>query len=170
MSCPCSRTSGGKQAGRSGAKGNCCSFHFKEILSINLNFSGKCFALAFPPHDIEAYGLCWRGDKILVCQAFVLFEVFRASFWVSLLVCPMCVKRDTCIESLQEGTTYLVDRIDEYNNSPLDIAPIPPPFRAIPCRPIVLDLAHSFMDFPPLANRTVKADVKPTGPLSWFWG
>ncbi|CAI5987420.1 unnamed protein product [Closterium sp. NIES-65] len=50
------------------------------------------------------------------------------------------------------------------------IARVPPPFQAVPCRPIVLDTALNAINFPDLAGRAKKEGKKAGGLFSSFWG
>jgi signal recognition particle subunit SRP68 len=47
------------------------------------------------------------------------------------------------------------------------ITQFPPPFQAVPCNPIVLDMVYNVIEFPSLENR-MKKEKK--GLLSRFWG
>ncbi|GJP50602.1 hypothetical protein CLOM_g9750 [Closterium sp. NIES-68] len=50
------------------------------------------------------------------------------------------------------------------------IARVPPPFQAVPCRPIVLDTALNAINFPDLEGRAKKEGKKGGGLFSSFWG
>ena len=75
---------------------------------------------------------------------------------------------------LQENK-YLLDMLESYESAigepntkgPCRIAQFPPPFQAVPCNPIVLDMAYNAIEFPSLENR-MKKERK--GLLSRFWG
>jgi signal recognition particle subunit SRP68 len=75
---------------------------------------------------------------------------------------------------LQENK-YLLDMLESYESAigepntkaPCRIAQFPPPFQAVPCNPIVLDMAYNAVEFPSLENR-MKKEKK--GLLSRFWG
>ncbi|CAN6166737.1 unnamed protein product [Urochloa humidicola] len=70
---------------------------------------------------------------------------------------------------------YLLDMLESYESAigepntkgPCRIAQFPPPFQAVPCNPIVLDMAYNAIEFPSLENR-MKKEKK--GLLSRFWG
>lgn len=70
---------------------------------------------------------------------------------------------------------FLLDMLDIYESVAGDpssrLAPridrFPPPFQAVPCNPIVLDIAYNSIEFPSLENR-VKKDKK--GIFSRLWG
>ncbi|GKV17420.1 hypothetical protein SLEP1_g27934 [Rubroshorea leprosula] len=70
---------------------------------------------------------------------------------------------------------YLLEKLDVYESAVGDsnargaaprIEAFPPPFKSIPRNPIIMDLAHDFIDFPSLENR-MKKDKK--GFISRFW-
>lgn len=68
--------------------------------------------------------------------------------------------------SMQEDKV-LLDMLDVYESAVGDpnskvvarIARFPPPYQAIPCNPIVLDIAYSSIDFPSLENRMKKKGI-----------
>ncbi|WVZ60135.1 hypothetical protein U9M48_010193 [Paspalum notatum var. saurae] len=70
---------------------------------------------------------------------------------------------------------YLLDMLESYESAigeantkaPCRIVQFPPPFQAVPCNPIVLDMAYNAVEFPNLENR-MKKEKK--GLLSRFWG
>ncbi|TVU25631.1 hypothetical protein EJB05_28134 [Eragrostis curvula] len=70
---------------------------------------------------------------------------------------------------------YLLDMLDSYESAIGEpntkaqhhITQFPPPFQAVPCNPIVLDMAYNAIEFPSLENR-MKKEKK--GLLSRFWG
>ncbi|KAL6875568.1 hypothetical protein ACP4OV_013081 [Aristida adscensionis] len=70
---------------------------------------------------------------------------------------------------------FLLDMLEDYESAvcepntkaPHRIAQFPPPFQAVPCNPIVLDMAYNAIEFPSLENR-MKKERK--GLLSRFWG
>nr|CAB3481003.1 unnamed protein product [Digitaria exilis] len=70
---------------------------------------------------------------------------------------------------------YLLDMLQSYESAigeqntkgPCRITQFPPPFQAVPCNPIVLDMAYNAIEFPSLENR-MKKEKK--GLLSRFWG
>ncbi|CAM6094524.1 unnamed protein product [Calypogeia fissa] len=114
-------------------------------------------------HDLEPLAKDCRVQKCLV-HARGVVEASKLDSKVQKGIAALSLSKEP---SNKEKSGYLVDRIDVYNSS-LEIAQIPPPFQAVPCRPIVLDTAHNFMEFPSLAKRTVKED-KSTGLFSkWF--
>lgn len=69
---------------------------------------------------------------------------------------------------------FLLDMLDLYESAVADpgskgvprIERFPPPFQAVPCNPIVLDIAYNSIEFPSLENR-VKKDKK--GIFSRLW-
>ncbi|WOL14699.1 signal recognition particle subunit SRP68 [Canna indica] len=69
---------------------------------------------------------------------------------------------------------FLLEMLDVYESAVGDpssklvarITPFPPPFQAVPCNPIVLDIAYSSIEFPSLENR-MKKDKK--GIFSRLW-
>lgn len=75
-----------------------------------------------------------------------------------------------------EAISYLIDFLDDYRSAvgpagskqPPRIAPTPPPFRAVACRPIVLDTALNAVAFPSLAGRAKKEAKKSAGIFN-FW-
>lgn len=75
--------------------------------------------------------------------------------------------------SLQEDKV-LLEMLDVYESAVGDhnskvvprIERFPPPFQAVPCNPIVLDIAYSSIEFPSLENR-MKKDKK--GIFSRLW-
>jgi len=56
---------------------------------------------------------------------------------------------------------------DPSSKGPVRIERFPPPFQAVPCNPIVLDIAYNSIEFPSLENR-IKKDKK--GIFSRLWG
>eukprot|EP00898_Chlorokybus_atmophyticus_P006587 jgi/Chlat1/692/Chrsp104S00017 len=89
-------------------------------------------------------------------------------------VSQMSLKDKSGADATQEKPRLLVDALQEYiaasanpqQGEPL-IAQLPPPFQAVPHRPIVLDTAFNAIQYPSLAHRTKKADKK-TGLFGWF--
>ena len=53
---------------------------------------------------------------------------------------------------------------------PSRIARVPPPFQAVPCRPIVLDTALNAITFPSLDARVKREGKKSAGLFGAFWG
>ncbi|CAH9057975.1 unnamed protein product [Cuscuta epithymum] len=78
---------------------------------------------------------------------------------------------------------FLMEKLDcyesavgEYSNNrkaaPARIEVFPPAFQAVPCNPILLDLAYDFIEFPSLDSR-IRKDKKGGGSTSFltrFWG
>ncbi|XP_062182646.1 uncharacterized protein LOC133886813 isoform X2 [Phragmites australis] len=70
---------------------------------------------------------------------------------------------------------YLLDMLESYESAIGEpntkalcrIVQFPPPFQAVPCNPIVLDMAYNTIEFPSLENR-MKKEKK--GLLSRLWG
>ncbi|XP_071710376.1 uncharacterized protein [Rutidosis leptorrhynchoides] len=70
---------------------------------------------------------------------------------------------------------FLIEKLDSYESAvgesstkvPPRIAAYQPGFQAVPCNPIVLDLAYNSIEFPSIENR-MKKDK--TGLFSRFWG
>lgn len=84
--------------------------------------------------------------------------------------------KDTTVDHSEDR--YLLDFIHEYRSglapgvkaSAARILQIPPPFQAVPCRPIVLDTAVGTFDFPSLEGRVKQETKKPTGWLGGIFG
>ncbi|GJN40142.1 hypothetical protein PR202_gb29318 [Eleusine coracana subsp. coracana] len=92
---------------------------------------------------------------------------------------PLKLSKGVSTMSLADDKTrenkYLLDMLDIYESAVAEpntkaqhrIAQFPPPFQAVPCNPIVLDMAYNAVEFPSLENR-MKKEKK--GLLSRFWG
>lgn len=94
-------------------------------------------------------------------------------------IVPLKLSKGVSTMSLADNKTkenkYLLDMLESYESAigepntkaPCRIAQFPPPFQAVPCNPIVLDMAYNSVEFPNLENR-MKKEKK--GLLSRFWG
>ncbi|CAD6217168.1 unnamed protein product [Miscanthus lutarioriparius] len=94
-------------------------------------------------------------------------------------IVPLKLSKGVSTMSLADDKTkenkYLLDMLESYESAigepntkaPCHIAQFPPPFQAVPCNPIVLDMAYNAVEFPSLENR-MKKEKK--GLLSRFWG
>ncbi|GJN04366.1 hypothetical protein PR202_ga21909 [Eleusine coracana subsp. coracana] len=92
---------------------------------------------------------------------------------------PLKLSKGVSTMSLADDKTrenkYLLDMLDSYESAVAEpntkaqhrITQFPPPFQAVPCNPIVLDMAYNAVEFPSLENR-MKKEKK--GLLSRFWG
>lgn len=90
---------------------------------------------------------------------------------------PIFCMIDDCIAdiSLPQEEKFLLEMLEAYESAVGDpgskgivrIERFPPPLQAIPCNPIVLDIAYNSIDFPSLENR-IKKEKK--GILSRLWG
>lgn len=64
---------------------------------------------------------------------------------------------DVYESAVREPGSKVIPRIEHF----------PPPLQAVPCNPIVLDIAYNLIEFPSLENR-IKKDKK--GIFSRLWG
>ncbi|KAG9449390.1 hypothetical protein H6P81_009355 [Aristolochia fimbriata] len=79
------------------------------------------------------------------------------------------------LKGVEKAEKFLLDNLDNYESAVGDpnskgvarITPFPPAFQAVPCNPIVLDIAFNSIDFPSLEHR-MKKDKK--GIFSRLWG
>ena len=71
---------------------------------------------------------------------------------------------------------FLLEKLDVFESAagdpsskiPPTIEQFPPSLQAVPCNPIVLDIAFSSIDFPSLDNR-IKKDKKGLFSMLWRW-
>ncbi|XP_078446658.1 signal recognition particle-related / SRP-like protein [Wolffia australiana] len=80
-------------------------------------------------------------------------------------------------KTAKKPVKFLLENLNEYESAagdpgakiPPSIAQFPPPFQAVPCSPIVIDIAFSSIDFPSLDHR-IKKDRKSLFGRLWRFG
>lgn len=120
---------------------------------------------------------CFFPSKLLL---YILLNSSYFGFFLQVWGCCVLQKHnlgsETSCLTAQEDEQYLMDNLEKYvpwigapgSKDPPRIAQIPPPFRSVPCRPIVLDTALNTHVFPPLQGRLKKKLEKKSSVFS-FW-
>eukprot|EP00245_Coleochaete_scutata_P009616 TRINITY_DN3203_c0_g1_i1.p1 TRINITY_DN3203_c0_g1~~TRINITY_DN3203_c0_g1_i1.p1 ORF type:complete len:229 (+),score=53.26 TRINITY_DN3203_c0_g1_i1:80-688(+) len=130
-----------------------------------------------------------KSDEMLLEEAKSLVQSCRAQR--CLVHARGCTEAVKAQDSVQKGVSaislkaaqvdkseprFLLDSLEDYvsavrpagSKEAPRLAQLPPPFQAIPCRPMVIDTALDEITFPSLESR-VKKEVKKGGLFSSFW-
>ncbi|KAK3120121.1 hypothetical protein QOZ80_9AG0682020 [Eleusine coracana subsp. coracana] len=143
-----------------------------------------CHALSLSDSALQQ--LADTPDKVLIQDLKSLSDNCRSSSCIEHATgileeesVPLKLSKGVSTMSLADDKTrenkYLLDMLDSYESAVAEpntkaqhrITQFPPPFQAVPCNPIVLDMAYNAVEFPSLENR-MKKEKK--GLLSRFWG
>ncbi|XP_042429579.1 signal recognition particle subunit SRP68-like [Zingiber officinale] len=145
-----------------------------------------CHARSLANNALEKLQMATNPDQALAQDLKVLLDICRSSICIEHAAGIM--EEEKIPENLSKRVSaislagqekkeqkFLLETLDVYESAVGEpnskvvarIAQFPPPFQAVPCNPIVLDIAYSSIDFPSLDNR-MKKDKK--GIFSRFWG
>lgn len=144
-----------------------------------------CHARSLADAAIQKLHISNNPDKVLINDLKVLSDSCRSSSCIE--HASGIMEEEKIPEKLSKGVStmsltgrekkeekFLLDMLDVYESAVGDpgakviprIERFPPPFQAVPCNPIVLDIAYNSIDFPSLENR-IKKDKK--GIFSRLW-
>lgn len=146
-----------------------------------------CHARSLADTAMQKLQMTNNPDKVLINDLKVLSDNCRSNSCIEHAVGIM--EEEKIPEKLSRGVStmsltarekkqeekFLLEMLEAYESAVGDpgtkgvarIERFPPPFQAVPCNPIVLDIAYNSIEFPSLENR-IKKDKK--GIFSRLWG
>ncbi|KMZ76070.1 hypothetical protein ZOSMA_107G00680 [Zostera marina] len=146
-----------------------------------------CHSYGLAKNAIQKLKTSSNPDKVLIEDTEVLFDNSRSQMCIEHAIGLMEEERlsealskgvssMSLIEANNKSEKFLLENLDVYEsavNEPNSkgltrITPFPPPFQAVACNPIVLDVSYNSIEFPSLDSRMKKEDKKGGGLFS-FW-